>query len=297
MANPSYTYSLTNGTTADASQVMQNFNDILNGVTDGTKDISISALTVAGTATLNGNVNVGNASGDDLTITGSLASSIPIKTTNSYDIGSATLGLRKIYLGNAGGSTTQNIVGPASVAGSATYIVPDVGTTGNFLIAPAGSSGQVLRSVGTAVPEWIFIGNAQIRADTGNGFGSGSTMIRRFTNFVTTGTGITSADSSTLGSTFTINEAGIYAIAYSDLRAAAPFTIGISQNSNQLTTSVGSITIAHRIAIADQALGLIAACAVTVRCAVNDVIRAHTDGNESSTAAFVQFTITQVARI
>lgn len=99
MPNPSYTYSLTNGTTADASQVMQNFNDILNGATDGTKDLSISALTVAGTATLNGNVNLGNASGDDITVTGSLASTVPIKTDNSYDIGASSgpLRLRALY--------------------------------------------------------------------------------------------------------------------------------------------------------------------------------------------------------
>ena len=97
MASPSYTYTLTNGTTADASQVMQNFNDILNGVTDGSKDLSISALTVAGTATLNGNINLGNASADDLTITASLASSLAIKTTNTYTIGASTLVLAGIY--------------------------------------------------------------------------------------------------------------------------------------------------------------------------------------------------------
>ncbi len=67
MAAPSYTYTLTNGTTADASQVQQNFTDIRNGVTDSTKDLSISALTCAGSVTFNGNVTLGNASGDDIT--------------------------------------------------------------------------------------------------------------------------------------------------------------------------------------------------------------------------------------
>tara|TARA_R110000868_G_scaffold62962_3_gene189957 strand:- start:10856 stop:12025 length:1170 start_codon:yes stop_codon:yes gene_type:complete len=99
MANVSVTNTFTNATTADASQVNQNFTDIINGTSDGTKDFSISALTVAGTLTANGNVNLGNSSGDDLTVTASLASSLPIKTTASYDIGSATLGLRALYLG------------------------------------------------------------------------------------------------------------------------------------------------------------------------------------------------------
>lgn len=70
MPSPSFTYTLTNGTTADADQVMQNFDDILNGVTDGTKDLSIAALTVAGTLTANGNINLGNSSSDTITVTG-----------------------------------------------------------------------------------------------------------------------------------------------------------------------------------------------------------------------------------
>lgn len=133
MAYPSYTYTLTNGTTADASQVMQNLNDILNGVTDGTKDLSIAALTVAGTATLNGNVAIGNASGDELTITASLASSVPIKTNNSYDIGSATLGLRKLYLGNAGAGATCDIVA-ASHATTREYTIPDCSAAASFVM-------------------------------------------------------------------------------------------------------------------------------------------------------------------
>lgn len=134
--SPSYTYTLTNGTTADASQVMQDFNDILNGVTDGTKDLSISALTVAGTATFNGNVNLGNASGDDLSITASLASSIPIKTNNSYDIGSATLGLRKLYLGNGGAGATCDIIS-ASHAATREYTVPDCSAAASFVMTEA----------------------------------------------------------------------------------------------------------------------------------------------------------------
>lgn len=109
-------------TTADASQVMQNFNDILNGVSDGTKDLSINALTVAGTATLNGAINLGNSSADDITVTGSLASTIPIKTTNSYDIGSSTLGLRALYFG--ANSQTTKIQGSSSMAATYTLTLP-----------------------------------------------------------------------------------------------------------------------------------------------------------------------------
>lgn len=134
MASLSVTYTFANSTVADANQVNQNFTDIINGTSDGTKDFSIAAITAAGTATFNGNVSIGNASGDDLTITASLASSIPIKTTNSYDLGSSTLGLRALYFGNAGGSTTINIISAASVAASRTYTLPDVGAAAKFVM-------------------------------------------------------------------------------------------------------------------------------------------------------------------
>lgn len=142
MAAPSLTYTLTNGSTADASQVMQNFNDLLNGITDGTKDLSISALTCAGTATLNGHVNIGNSSADDLTITASLASAIPVKTTASYDIGSSTLGIRALYFGR--NSQTVNLVGSSSMSATWTMTLP----------VTAGTAGYALITDGNGVTSW-----------------------------------------------------------------------------------------------------------------------------------------------
>lgn len=46
-----YTYTLTNGTSADADQVMTDFNDVKASLTDGTKDISVAAITAAGAFT------------------------------------------------------------------------------------------------------------------------------------------------------------------------------------------------------------------------------------------------------
>lgn len=122
MTAPSYTYTLTNGTTADASQVQQNFTDVLNGITDGTKDLSLNALACAGTATFNGNVAIGNASGDDLTVTASLASSLIPKTTNLYALGSATKGFSALYLG--GNSVEVAIVASGSTSADYTLTLP-----------------------------------------------------------------------------------------------------------------------------------------------------------------------------
>ena len=118
MANITVTYSnFTNGSTADADQIDTNFADIIAGTSDSTKDFSISALTCAGAATFNGTVTLGNASGDDITFTGSLASSIPIKTHNTYDIGSVTtLGLRAIYMASSGSTKTAKIIAQNNTA-------------------------------------------------------------------------------------------------------------------------------------------------------------------------------------
>lgn len=135
MANISVTNTFSNSTTADATQVNQNFSDIINGTSDGTKDFSISALTVGGTLTANGNVNLGNASTDDLSITASLASSLAIKTTATYNVGSSTLGLLSVYLGNST-FTTRLLSGASS---SWTMTLPVTGGTAGYALVTNGS--------------------------------------------------------------------------------------------------------------------------------------------------------------
>lgn len=135
MAYPSVTYTFSNSTTADATQVNQNFTDLINGLSDGTKDLSISALTVAGTATLNGAITLGNATTDDITITGYLASSLIVKTNQTYDIGTADLGLRALYLGVASaGALTAKVIASASIAADRIFTVPEAGTDASFVM-------------------------------------------------------------------------------------------------------------------------------------------------------------------
>lgn len=129
MAAPSYTYTLANSTTADADEVMQNFNDILNGVSDGSKDLSINALTVAGAASFNGAVTLGNATGDDLTATGRWAADMDPKTAATYALGSSSLPWQSINIDNGatdggavyfGGSTTDFLKSDATTGGDLT---------------------------------------------------------------------------------------------------------------------------------------------------------------------------------
>lgn len=141
MASPSVTYTFSNGTASDATQVNQNFTDIINGITDATKDLSISALTCAGTATFNGNVALGNSSVDTLTITASVNSSIPFSANGTLDIGGSTLAPRSIYLGSSGSFTTRILSGA---------------TSSHSLTLPAtqGAAGSRLENNGSGVLSW-----------------------------------------------------------------------------------------------------------------------------------------------
>jgi hypothetical protein len=144
MAYPSVTYTFTNGTTASATEVNQNFTDLINGLSDGTKDLSISALTVAGTASLNGAVNIGNATSDDIAVNGYITTALIPKADDSVDLGTAALAWQDGYFdGNvytdsikaltAAGVTITDDGGVACVAcadGGAVTVGPAV--TGNI---------------------------------------------------------------------------------------------------------------------------------------------------------------------
>ena len=262
MASPSVTYTFSNSTTADATQVNQNFTDLINGITDGTKDLSISALTCAGNATLNGNTTIGNASGDDFTLTASLASSIPIKTHNSYDIGAATTGLRYLYFASSSATKTAKLIGPA--------ISSDIVVT--------------LPALTCTVQDKV--GQSQVFLTNGNGHGSSSTTVRRYTNAqINTGSDLTYADSATLGGTVTVNTTGLYYIQMQDTSSTGAFNIGITVNSSALTTNIQSITWAQgiRAGVAHTSANFVIGASTCLYLTAGDIIRAQTGTEPDST--------------
>ena len=178
-------------------------------------------------------------------------------------------------------------------------------TAGNdgTLIVQAGPAGAKLNAIALAAdgtPTFLKVPAAtavqsMVRLDTTGNYGSTNTAIRRFTNVrVNQGTDITYADSATLGAIFTINTNGVYGISFYDNFTAAS-DLGISLNSTQLTTGIGAINAADRIAEATTtAAATRASCSTTHYLKVGDVIRAHTNGTASSTVD-MGFTITRVA--
>ncbi len=133
-------------------------------------------------------------------------------------------------------------------------------------------------------------------AHTGNGHGSTNTAIRRFTTAEdTTDKSIKYTDSATNGASFTILEDGTYGMSYSDVRSAGALLMGISANSNQLTTSIATITAAHRKAYTTEASTVFGFAAAQVRLSAGDVVRPHDDGNADGSAATARFSIKKLA--
>jgi hypothetical protein len=114
-----------------------------------------------------------------------------------------------------------------------------------------------------------------LRVHTVNG--STNTAIGRFTTTVrNTGTAITYADSVTLGASFTINEDGLYSIYHGAAGSPAVGQFGISLNSTQLTTTIGSITAGDIVAaMAGQANDVTYSVARAIFLSAGSVIRPH----------------------
>lgn len=144
-------------------------------------------------------------------------------------------------------------------------------------------------SVAGIVPENL------IYVRDGNGFGSTATKIRRFAVVVeNTGSAVTYADSVVNGSSFTINEAGIYLGIYGDRPILSTQSIGFSLNSPTLTTNISSLTADEILGIA---VGLSGSHPYTIflkTLSKTDVIRAHTDGGPNATTVYTHFTLMRV---
>lgn len=145
---------------------------------------------------------------------------------------------------------------------------------------------------------------SMVKVNSPNGYGSTNTPIRRFSNItngangcIIQGSDITFADSATLGSTFTVNQAGVYAISYGDSSSASTSWNGISINSVNLTTAVTALAAAELLSVVYSGGTNAGGTAQwTGYLAAGTVLRPHTSSVTNGTTAVVtQFTIVRVA--
>jgi hypothetical protein len=157
MANPSVTYTFTNGNVADASQVNQNFSDLISSLTDGSKSINIDAITAAGTATFNGNTVIGNASGDTSTVNATTtfvtAPKVDTISENTSGAGVTIDGL-KLKDGGIFGKTDSYAVGAGYVG--------EVLSAQNSAVCTSGGGTPVLLTL--TAGEWLVTTVLQLNA-------------------------------------------------------------------------------------------------------------------------------------
>lgn len=198
MASPSVPNTFANGATSDAPSLNDNFTAVINSLTDASKDLSISALTCAGNVIIQGNTTIGSASNDDLTVSASLASTIPIKTTGTYNFGSATLGLLNVYMGNGSNSNTVALKA-GTTSSSYTFTYPITGGTsrytmetngsGTMSFVPVAKGPQARQNYSLAFAVGSNIGTVTLNGADGNAISSTNIVDLMFRNATaTTGT-------------------------------------------------------------------------------------------------------------
>jgi hypothetical protein len=233
------------------------------------------------------------ASATTLGITASAPTSDDIRITGTATITAVNLAagreVRAVFSGSLTLTNNANIVTQSA----------------QNIVTQAGDS-CVFRAIALNTVEVLFYVRAFSNQDAksliwvqnANGLGSTATAIRRFSSTVESqGGDITYADSAANGGSFTINVAGVYAISYVDQFNAA-VNLGISANSNQLTTSIIGITIAHRLGVMSTAgANFNGTCHVTKYLAAGTVIRAHTAVGPTSGAdpGLAHFMVQRVA--
>lgn len=200
--------------------------------------------------------------------------------------------INKVLITNSSGlPTTENALAvsrggtnSAIALNNNRVIVSSGGTIGE--LASAGASGTVLTSNGfSSLPTFQTPGGGFTQSEAVayglNGAGSSNTQVAKFANNSVTGSDITYTSSATNGDSFTINTAGVYAVAFVAFGGVNTY---MAITKNQVSNSTGLDVLIYTQASSIQPYwGL----SVTRYFAVNDVIRGFIEagaGTDSSNA-------------
>jgi hypothetical protein len=178
MASPSVTYTFVNTQTSDGPAVSQNFSDLISALTDGTKDLTIAAVSCTN-FTATGNLQFGNATSDTIDFQGRVASSVLPTTTATYDLGSTALRWNNVWAATITGASLT-LSGNLTVNGST-----DIGSdnTDTVSVNATISTSLIPTTTGTydlgsssLVWDQLYVDNVIISSDTTIGDGSGDTL-------------------------------------------------------------------------------------------------------------------------
>ncbi len=109
---------------------------------------------------------------------------------------------------------------------------------------------------------------------TGNGYGSSSTEVRRYTTQATAiGSGVTYADSASTGAAWTVVEPGVYALSRSEyITGSATGSLGFSLNASAGSAITG-LAVAQRLHVSEYNASDSMGLSCTARLAAGDIIR------------------------
>jgi hypothetical protein len=132
-------------------------------------------ISAAGNLQVDGTTTLGNATGDDVTITGYLASSLLPKTINTYDLGSKAKAWRRLHVANI--SASNDITASGKIVSTDEFHLMDTSIGGDTLIRGYASSDDGIIDV-------YQEGSVKARIN-GNGasyFGGGTLAVNTATN-------------------------------------------------------------------------------------------------------------------
>lgn len=95
------TNNFVNNTLIKPDDINQNFTDIINGTSDGTKDIKVEALTIASDLNITGESSFGNNIDDKIEINSIIDNDIIPNANGSYEFGTSVYPFKRIILDNS----------------------------------------------------------------------------------------------------------------------------------------------------------------------------------------------------
>lgn len=215
------------------------------------------------------------------TTSGDITITLPLKANN--------LG-RRIEIANIKGGTNKVIINPhatdsskLSGDGLAAIWLPKIG---DFVVFQESSNSGYWEIVNERI-------TSQLRLNTYAGYGSTDNKIMRFANVVEnvgnmfSENHVSGYSGNAKGLEITINRSGKYNFYICHTTNGSGTSAGISLNSNQLTTAIGSTTSSNIVSLIWCQDALMNNATTTMYFEKGDVLRAHTGGVASTTNTYL----------
>lgn len=119
----------------DLGEFSRAYNDVFASGTVYADEFYGGTITATSTVTLNGAVTLGDAVGDDITITGYIASNVIPKTNDAYDLGAFAKAYNDVFASGTAYSASSTVYNPSTT--STVYVSSNATNIGGQIILKA----------------------------------------------------------------------------------------------------------------------------------------------------------------